>query len=51
MGVKQVFDNVSPENLSLLMKGMDIAPVLPEAILRHQIGGKYDFYFQETRIS
>ena len=25
--MKQAFDNVSPENLSLVMKEMDIAPV------------------------
>ena len=51
MDVKQAFDNVSPENLSLVMKEMDIAPVLAEAILREQIGGNYDICFQETRIS
>ena len=51
MGVKQVLDNVSPKNLSLVMKGMDIAPVLLEAILREQIGVKYDICSQETRIS
>ena len=33
------------------MKEMNIAPVLAEAILREQIGGKYDICFQETRIS
>ena len=27
MDMKQAFDNVSPENLSLVMKEMDIAPV------------------------
>ena len=46
--VKQAFDNVSPENLSLVMKEIKIAPVLAEAILREQIGGKYDVCFQET---
>ena len=51
MDVKQSFDNVSPEYLSLVMKEMNIAPVLIEAILREQIGGKYDICFQETRIS
>ena len=49
--VKQPFDNVSPENLSLVMKEMDIAPVLAGAILREQISSKYDICFQETRIS
>ena len=33
------------------MKDMDIAPVLAGAILREQIGGKYDICSQETRIS
>ena len=33
------------------MKEMNIAPVLAGAILREQIGGKYDVCFQETRIS
>ena len=47
MDVKQAFDNVSPESLSLMMKEMDIAPVLAGAILREQIG-RYDFCFQET---
>ena len=48
MDVKQAFDNVSPENLSLVMKEMDIAPVLAGEILREQIGGNYDICFQET---
>ena len=48
---KQAFDNVSPENLSLVMKEMDIALVLAGAISREQIGGKYGICFQETRIS
>ena len=48
LDVKQAFRNVSPENLSLVMKDMKIAPVLAEAILREQIGGKYDICFQET---
>ena len=47
MDVKQAFDNVSPENLSLVMKDMGTAPVLAEAIMREQIGGKYDICFQE----
>ena len=51
MDVKQAFDNVSPENLSLVMKGMNIALVFAGAILREQIGGKYDICFPETRIS
>ena len=33
------------------MEEMDIAPVLAGAILRQQMGGKYDICFQETRIS
>ena len=49
--VKQVFDNVSPASLSLIMKEMDIAPMLAGAILREQIGGRYDICFQETRVS
>ena len=51
MDVKQAFDKVSPESLSLVMKDMNIAPVLAEGIMREQIGGKYDNCFQETRIS
>ena len=51
LDVKQAFDNVSPENLSLVIKEMKIAPVLAEAILEEQIGGKYDICFQETRTS
>ena len=42
LNAKQAFDNVSPENLSLVMKEMNIAPVLAGAILREQIGGTYD---------
>ena len=33
------------------MKAMGIAPLLAGAMLREQIGGKYDIYFQETRVS
>ena len=33
------------------MKEMNIAPILAGAMLREQIGGKYDICFQETRIS
>ena len=51
MDVKQAFDHVSPENLSLVMKDVDIAPVLAGAILWEHIGGKYDICLQETRIS
>ena len=51
LDVKQAFDDVSSENLSLVMKEMKIAPVLAEAILREQIGGNCDICFQETRIS
>ena len=43
--VKQAFDNVSPESLSLIMKEMDIALMLAGAILREQIGGRYDICF------
>ena len=50
LDVKQAFDNVSPENLRLVKKEMKIAPVLAEAILTEQIGGKDDICFQETRI-
>ena len=51
MDWKQAFDNVSLENLSLVMKEMDIAPVLAGAILSEKIGSKYDICSQETRIS
>ena len=51
MDAKQAFDNVSRENLNLVMKEMDIAPVLAGAILREHIGGKYDICFHKTRIS
>ena len=37
MDVKQALDNVSPESLSLVIKEMDIAPMLEGAILREQI--------------
>ena len=33
------------------MKEMDIAPMLAGAIMREQIGGRYDICFQETRVS
>ena len=33
------------------MKEFDIAPMLAVAILREQIGGRYDIWFQETRVS
>ena len=46
-GVKQAFDNVSLENLSVV-KEMVIAPVLAGAILREQMCGKYDICSQET---
>ena len=51
LDVKQAFDNVSPLNLSLVMKEIGIALVLAGAILREQIGGKCDICFQETRSS
>ena len=50
LDVKQAFDNVSPLNLSLVMKEINIAPTLAGAILREQIGGKYDVSFQDTRV-
>ena len=50
MDVKQAFDNVSPENLGLVMKEMNMAQLLAEAILREQSGGKYDICLQGTRI-
>ena len=40
MDVKQAFDNVSPESLSVVMKEMGMAPMLAGAILREQIGGE-----------
>ena len=49
--MRQSFDNVSPLNLSQVMKEMTIAPCLAGAILREQIGDKYDICFQEARIS
>ena len=30
---------------------MNIAPTLAGAILREQIGGKYDVFFQDTKVS
>ena len=51
MDVKQAFDNVSPESLSLIMKEMDIAPMLAGAIWGEWVGGRYDICFQETRVS
>ena len=45
---KQVFDYVSPENLSLEMKDMGIAPVLAGTTFREQTGGKYDICFQKN---
>ena len=52
LDVKQAFDNVSSENLSLVMKDMKIAPVLAEAILREQAGGKCDIcYFWDTLVA
>ena len=48
--MKQACDKVSPENLSLVMKEMDIAPLWAGAILREQIDGTCDICFQETRI-
>ena len=51
LDVKQAFDNVSSENLSLVMKEMGIDPILARAMLREQIGGKYDISFQEIRIT
>ena len=49
--VKQSFDNVSPLNLSLVMKEMSIAPILAGAVVKEQIRGRYDICFQETRTS
>ena len=49
--MKQALDNVSQENLNLVMKEMGIDPVVARAILREQIGGKYDICFQETRVT
>ena len=47
MDVKQAFDNVSPVSLSLVTKEMDITPILAEAILREQLGGRYDICSRE----
>ena len=49
--MKQACDKVSPEELSLVMKEMDIAPVWAGAILREQVDGTCDIRFQERRIS
>ena len=38
-------------HLSMVMKKMNNAPTLAGAISREQVGGRYDIYFQETRIS
>ena len=51
LDVKQASDNVTPENLSLMMKEMGIAPMLAGAILREQIGGRYDICLQQARRS
>ena len=51
LDVKQAFDNVSPENLSVVVKEKKIAPVLAEAFLRGQIGGKYVTFASKRRIS
>ena len=51
MDVKQVFDNVSPDSLSLPMKETDSAPMLAGASTREQIGCRCDSCFQETRVS
>ena len=42
----KAFDSVSPDSLSLVMKDLDIAPMLAEAIMTEQIGGRYDNCFQ-----
>ena len=49
--VKQAFVNVSPLNLSLVMKEMNIDPTLAGALLRERIGSKYDVCFPEMRVS
>ena len=51
LDVKQAFGNFPRENLSLVMAEMGIDPILAQAILREQIGGKYDICYQETRIT
>ena len=48
MDVQQASDNGSLVSLGLVMKEMDIAPILAAAIWREQIG---DFCFQERRVS
>ena len=42
--MKQAFDNVSLENLSLVMKEMEIAPTLAGAILREQKDPPVDYF-------
>ena len=51
MDVKQTFDNITLVSLNLVMKEMGITFILAAAILREQIGGRYDICFQETRVS
>ena len=48
LDVKPAFDNVSPENLSLVMKEMGIDPILARAMLREQNSGKYDIVIKDT---
>ena len=51
MDVKQIFDNVSPESLSLVMKEMGTAKMLAGSILREQIGGIQDICFKKTTVT
>ena len=47
--MKQAFDNVTPESLSMAMKEMGIGSML--AVMREQIGCRCEKCFQETRPS
>ena len=51
MDVKEAFEYVSLDSLSLVMKEMDSAPMLAGATLREQIGERYDICLQATRVS
>ena len=47
--VKRAFENISPESLNMVMKEMDMTPMLAGAILWEQSGGRYDICFQGNK--
>ena len=51
MGVKQALDNVTPLNLSEIMRKLGLNSTLTDPILREQSGGRCDVVFQETKVS